>query len=99
MFANYDFYCNDYCMGRCPQILEDVFAFYEKEARRSLDYHTMERASYQMNQLNHNENKNKISEATCAVAEHLYNGGSDNDRKIKDILGTYLAHTGLLFRG
>jgi len=110
IFADKESYVNTYLLGREPVLSLDEFGFWEKKARKWINYYTFDRIdSYQFE-----KHSTDIGECVCELAEHLYmNEGSENKesesvrgRSVKyrenvvyEICRKHLAHTGLMFVG
>lgn len=66
IYADYDYYVNDYLSGREPVIPDEDYLFYEKQARHEIDALTLNQITALP------EIPEAVKECTCAVAEVLY---------------------------
>lgn len=66
MYADYNYYLNEYLLGKVPAVPEEVFPYWEREARAQVDRYTFGRVKSM------SEPPEEIKLCTCAVAEVLY---------------------------
>lgn len=67
MYIEYQYYEDEYLLGKKAVIPEDEFEFWEKQARMIIDERTFDRIKKSKNLLN-----DKVRDCTCAIAEVLY---------------------------
>jgi hypothetical protein len=140
MYANWDFYINEYLLGKEPVMTESDFPFSVREASRYIDKHTFMRVRSMIEPIDEELPEGEldgripriVSEAACALGELYYKHGvslgklydrngvmilpqgisakqltgfdpaaleEQLEKSLQKAISTYLAHTGLLFRG
>lgn len=67
MYADYDYYISGYMLGNSPAVPEEVFPYWEKQARSQIDRYTHERISTDLSLVSE-----KVKDCTCEIAELLY---------------------------
>lgn len=67
MYTDYEYYVNEYLLGKSPLISEDDFPYFEKQARSEIDKYTFGRISRDNRLVSE-----KVKDCTCAIAELLY---------------------------
>lgn len=70
-YADYDYYTQNYLMGKGPAIPEEEFLFFEKQASREIDLRTFNRIRANPTLLSE-----EVKECACAIAEFLYEADS-----------------------
>lgn len=65
-YADYDYYVQDYLMGKEPTISKEEFYFFEKQAEKEIDLRTFNRI-----RANHKHLTTDVKECACAIAEFL----------------------------
>lgn len=66
MYADYNYYLNEYLLGKARAVPEEVFLYWEREARAQVDLYTFGRVRVMP------EPPEEVKLCTCAVAEVLY---------------------------
>lgn len=109
-YVSLAYYVADFLLGKKPKLPPSDFAYWEKSARRIVDYYTFNRITPKILE----EHKNPISQCVCELAEFLYmNEGSENKVNESvagrstsyivgydyDICAKHLMGTGLMYRG
>jgi len=110
MYADLDYYLNDYLLGGKPKMPPDRFLFWEKRARAWIDKLTFNR----INESAIDRYGEAIRQCACELAEWLY-VNEDSEGKVQEsitgrsatyVVGTpyhicqrHLQMTGLLYRG
>lgn len=67
MYIEYQYYEDEYLLGKEPVIPEKEFDFWEKQARMLIDERTFDRIKKDKKLLS-----DKVRDCTCAIAEVLY---------------------------
>ena len=67
MYIEYQYYEDEYLLGKEPVIPEKEFDFWEKQARMLINERTFDRIKKDKNLLS-----DKVRDCTCAIAEVLY---------------------------
>ena len=67
MYADYFYYTDGYLIGRDPVVPENVFAYWEKQARTEIDRRSYGRLRYKPELISE-----KVKDCVCEVAELLY---------------------------
>lgn len=65
-YADYDYYVQDYLMGKEPVISKEEFYFFEKQAEKEIDLRTFNRIRAKQTLLTVD-----VQECACAIAEFL----------------------------
>ena len=65
-YADYDYYVQDYLMGKEPVISKEEFYFFEKQAEKEIDLRTFNRIRANQEYLT-----TDVKECACAIAEFL----------------------------
>lgn len=66
MYADYEFYISVYLLGKAPAVPEEVFLYWEREARMQIDCYTFGKIRSM------HEPPEEVRLCTCAIAEALY---------------------------
>lgn len=77
MYADYAYYVSGYLLGKSPAVPEDVYPFWEKQARAEIDAYTFGRISRDETLVSE-----RVKDCTCAVTELLYKAGSISEQAI-----------------
>lgn len=91
-WVNYEYYKNEYLIGRAPKIVESDFAFYEKQAREAILSYNSKRPTIE-------EAPDYLKNCTCEIAEAIHDHGSSADKnaqsKIRETMRIYISETPL----
>lgn len=71
MYADYSDYEREYLLGRSPAIPDEVFPYWEKQARSEVDRYTFDRLNGHPELVS-----DKVKDCTCELAELLYQADS-----------------------
>lgn len=71
MYADYDYYISGYLLGNSPAVPEEVFPYWEKQARSQIDKCTYGRISADLSLISE-----KVKDCACEIAELLYQADS-----------------------
>lgn len=67
MYADYEYYISEYLLGRSPEVPENDFSFWEKQARTEIDRFTFGRVAADRTLVTE-----PIKDCCCELAELLY---------------------------
>lgn len=79
MYVNYDYYITEYLIGKSPEIQEDLFPYWEKQARSQIDKYTYGRIRNDSCLISE-----YVKDCTCELAELLYQSDSINKQGIEE---------------
>ncbi len=77
-YVNYNYYINDYLLGKSPVVPEEVFPYYEKQARSEVDRYTFNRLLAHPSLIS-----NKVQDCVCELAELLYGANSASEQALE----------------
>lgn len=79
MYADYRYYTEGYLLGKTPAVPEEIFPYWEKQARSQIDQYTYGRISADSDLISE-----KVKDCTCELAEFLYQADSVSQQGIQD---------------
>lgn len=79
MYADYRYYTEGYLLGKTPAVPEEIFPYWEKQARSQIDQYTYGRISADSGLVSE-----KVKDCTCELAEFLYQADSVSQQGIQD---------------
>lgn len=79
MYVNYDYYITEYLLGKSPEIQEDLFLYWEKQARSQIDKYTYGRIRNDSGLISE-----YVKDCTCELAELLHQADSINKQGIEE---------------
>lgn len=79
MYADYDYYVTGYLLGKSPAVPEELFLYWEKQARIEIDALTYGRLQDNPSIVSEN-----VKDCVCAVAELMYKADSISERTFQE---------------
>lgn len=79
MYADYGYYIDGYLLGKSTAVPEEIFPYWEKQARSQIDQYTYGRISADSDLISE-----KVKDCTCELAEFLYQADSVSQQGIQD---------------
>lgn len=79
VYADYAYYESGYLLGKAPAVPEDVFQYWEKQARAEIDALTFGRLQKNISLV-----PEGVKDCTCAVAELLYKANSISEKALQE---------------
>ena len=79
MYADYRYYTEGYLLGKSPAVPEEIFPYWEKQARNQIEQYTFGRISADSDLISE-----KVKDCTCELAEFLYQADSVSQHGIQD---------------
>ena len=79
MYADYRYYTEGYLLWKTPAVPEEIFPYWEKQARNQIDQYTFGRISADSDLISE-----KVKDCTFELAEFLYQADSVSQQGIQD---------------